>query len=146
MRKYIAAGIAGLVAIGLLIQLIPYGREHTDPPVRSEPPWDRPLTRQLAQRACFDCHSNETVWPWYSNIAPISWLIYRDVTEGRHHINFSDWNRPAPQHVDEFQKVYEQHSMPPLSYLLLHPDARLPEGERQQLFAGLAILTANYHH
>jgi hypothetical protein len=135
---------AGLVVIGLLIQLIPYGRDHANPPVKTEAPWDRPATRTLARQACFDCHSNQTVWPWYSNIAPASWLVYHDVMEGRKHINFSDWTRSEPQHVDEFQKVYEENSMPPANYLLLHPGARLPEGERQQLFDGLAVMAASY--
>jgi hypothetical protein len=72
----IAAGAALLVA---LIQAVPYGRAHSNPPVVSEPAWDSPRARELAVRACFDCHSNETVWPWYSNIAPVSWLIQSDV-------------------------------------------------------------------
>ena len=61
-----------IVAVGgfLLIQFVPFGRDHTNPPVVQEPKWDSPATRELAKRACFDCHSNETVWPWYSNIAP----------------------------------------------------------------------------
>ena len=63
--------ILAVVALALLIQLVPYGRAHTNPPVVAEPNWDSPQTRELAVRACFDCHSNETTWPWYSNIAPI---------------------------------------------------------------------------
>ena len=77
-------GVLGL----LVIQLIPYGREHSNPAVVSEPPWDSPATRAFAVTACFDCHSNETEWPWYSNIAPMSWLVQRDVDEGRQHLNF----------------------------------------------------------
>ena len=71
----------------LAIQLIPYGRAHANPPVLAEPAWDSPATRDLAVRACFDCHSNETVWPWYSNIAPVSWLVQRDVDGGRNKAN-----------------------------------------------------------
>jgi hypothetical protein len=82
--------VAGLVVLGVLIQFVPYGHDHTNPPVMQEPQWDTMQTRPLAKRACFDCHSNETVWPWYSNIAPASWLIYRDVAEGREHFNFSE--------------------------------------------------------
>ena len=82
-----------LVVIGLflVIQFIPYGKDYINPPVVSEPNWDNPQTRELAKKACFDCHSNETVWPWYSKIAPVSWLVYRDVVEGRQLMNFSDW-------------------------------------------------------
>lgn len=146
MKRILLFGVGALVVLGLLIQLIPYGRNHTNPPVRAEPPWDRPLTRDLAKAACHDCHSNETVWPWYSNIAPVSWLVYRDVMEGRQHINFSEWNRPQPQHVGEFKKVYDQNSMPPWYYAMQHPAAQLSSGEKQQLFAGLAKLAAAYRH
>jgi hypothetical protein len=67
-------GIILLILVGgfLLIQLVPYGRAHANPPVVKEPAWDSPTTRALAKRACFDCHSNETVWPWYTNVAPVS--------------------------------------------------------------------------
>ena len=62
-----------------LIQLVPVQR--TNPPVVAEPPWDSPETRALAVRACFDCHSNETVWPWYAYVAPVSWLVAHDTDE-----------------------------------------------------------------
>ncbi len=75
----------------LLIQAVPYGRNHANSPNRTEPTWDSPTTRQLAVRACYDCHSNETIWPWYSNVAPVSWLVQRDVEEGRDEVNFSEW-------------------------------------------------------
>jgi hypothetical protein len=128
----------------VLIQLIPYGRDHSLPPVNDEPQWPDAGTRELARRACFDCHSNETVWPWYSNIAPVSWLVYHDVTDGRTHINFSDWNRPERQHVNAFAEVFEKDSMPPAIYLLQHPEARLTETEKQQLEAGLIKLAQEY--
>ena len=66
--------VAVLAGLFLAIQFVPYGRDHSNPPVIGEPTWNSPETRALAVRACFDCHSNETVWPWYSNIAPVSWL------------------------------------------------------------------------
>lgn len=146
MKKLLLYGAIAFVAPAVLIQLIPYGRDHINPPVRSEPAWTSLQARALAVRACYDCHSDETRWPWYSNIAPVSWLVYHDVTEGRTHINFSDWNRPEPQHADEFQQVYEASSMPPFNYLLLHPAARLNPAEGKQLFDALAILAANYQH
>ena len=90
--RRVSIGVIALVLLALLIQLIPYGRDHTNPPVMQEPQWDSPQTRALTKRACFDCHSNETVWPWYSNVAPVSWLIYRDVSKGREHFNFSEWD------------------------------------------------------
>lgn len=90
MKGIIIIIVVGLVALFLLIQLIPYGRQHTNPPVVAEPAWDSPQTRDLAVRACFDCLSNDTVWPWYSNVAPISWLVQRDIDEGRQRLNFSE--------------------------------------------------------
>ncbi|HZY42825.1 MAG TPA: heme-binding domain-containing protein [Anaerolineae bacterium] len=79
-----------LVAVLIVIQIPPLFFQ-TNPPVVAEPNWDNPQTRALAQRACFDCHSNETVWPWYSRIAPPSWLITFDVFRGRRNLNFSEW-------------------------------------------------------
>jgi heme-binding protein len=123
-------GVLGL----LLIQLVPYGREHTNPAVVSEPAWDSPATRATAVKVCFDCHSNETVWPWYSNIAPISWLVQRDVDEGRKHLNFSTWTAgqgaAAPFMV-------ESGKMPPFQYTLAHPDANLSEADKAAFIEGL---------
>ena len=124
-----------LIAFGVVIQLIPFGRQHTNPAVVREPAWDSPQTRDLAKRACFDCHSNETVWPWYSGIAPVSWLTQRDVNGGRSHLNFSEWNKPqrhAPHAAEEIQKG----DMPPWFYLPMHAAARLTEAEKASLIAG----------
>ena len=86
-------GVA-VVALTAIVQLVPYGRTHTNPRSVAEPPWDSPQTRVLAQRACFDCHSNETKWPWYSDVAPFSWVMKRHVEVGRSVMNFSEWTRP----------------------------------------------------
>ena len=75
--------VATLIIAGVAIQFIPYGKDHTNPPVTSEPKWDSPQTKALFDRACASCHSNKTKWPKYSNYAPISWLITHDVNEGR---------------------------------------------------------------
>jgi hypothetical protein len=133
--RIILSGVAALVILGLLIQLIPYGHNHTNPPVVQEPNWDSPETRAIAKRACFDCHSNETVWPWYSNFAPVSWLIYHDVAGGREHLNLSEGGDQAS--ANEIQRVLESREMPPASYLLLHPEARLTDQELQILTEGL---------
>jgi hypothetical protein len=144
MRRIAIGAISIAALIFLLIQLAPYGHDHSDPLVQAEPQWDSPQTRALAQRACFDCHSNQTVWPWYSNVAPVSWLITHDVMEGRRRVNFSEWNRPEGQYVLEFREVFVEDNMPPANYLLLHPDARLTSAERQQLFNGLEKIAAQY--
>ncbi|HEX9333905.1 MAG TPA: heme-binding domain-containing protein [Anaerolineales bacterium] len=147
--RIILGGVGALVHLALPIQLIPYGHDHANPPVLQEPNWDSPETRATAKRACFDCHSNETVWPWYSNFAPVSWLIYHDVASGREHLNFSEWNihpsMPAGegegeehQHgPDVIKEVLESGEMPPAQYLLLHPEARLTDQELQIFTEGL---------
>lgn len=138
--KKILLYLAGLIIVlAVVIQLFPYGRDHTNPPVVQEPNWDSPRTRELAARACFDCHSNETVWPWYSNIAPISWMVYRDVIEGREHMNYSDWGNQRGEGGEpgEAAEVILSGQMPPSYYILLHPDANLTDAEKQELIQGL---------
>ena len=130
--------IVVIVAAGglLLFQLVPFGRDHTNPPIVQEPNWDSPATRELAKRACFDCHSNETVWPWYTKIAPVSWLVANDTYEGRDRLNFSDWV-PGDIELGELQGVIAEGEMPPASYTMIHQGARLTDAERQQLLQGL---------
>ncbi len=137
MRKRLTSVLlgGGLVLL-LLIQVVPYGRNHANPPVRREPSWDSPQTRQLAVRACYDCHSNQTVWPWYSNIAPVSWLVQYDVDKGRRELNFSELDRPQKE-ADEAAKEARQGEMPQWYYLVLHPEANLSAAERQALVQGL---------
>ncbi|MAT45584.1 MAG: cytochrome C [Anaerolineaceae bacterium] len=140
MNKKIIFFVIGVaVALALLIQLVPYGRNHSNPPVMQEPNWDSQTTRDLAKRACFDCHSNETVWPWYSNIAPVSWLVQRDTMEGRSKLNFSEWVNGSEQlrETDEIYEVIQEGEMPPPFYLPLHPEANLTEAEKQTLIKGL---------
>lgn len=135
--------ILGVVVLFLLIQLIPYGKTHTNPPVVAEPKWDSPQTVALAKRACFDCHSNETVWPWYSNIAPISWLVQRDVDEGRQRLNFSEWTGQLSRGGEggegggEVTRTIERGSMPPFQYIIQHPTASLNQTEKADLIRGL---------
>ena len=135
MKRVIMIIIIVLAAVFLVIQLVPYGHQHTNPPVIQEPNWDSPQTRKLAQRACFDCHSNETVWPWYSNVAPVSWLVQHDVEEGRLYINFSDWGRV--READEIIEVVWGGNMPPSQFLLMHPEARLTQAEKDAFISGL---------
>lgn len=136
--RIIALGLIIVVVIFGLIQLVPYGRNHTNPPVIAEPDWDSPATRELAKVACFDCHSNETVWPWYSSIAPLSWLIQRDTDEGRSKLNFSTWGQGEAEFEDAAE-VVQEGEMPPLQYVIMHPDARLNDAQKQQLIKGLSL-------
>ena len=137
MTKKIVLGVLlGLIVGGIAIQLIPYGHDHTNPAVGAEPQWDRPQTRDLAVRACYDCHSNQTTWPWYSNIAPVSWLIQHDVAQGRSRLNFTDWNAPQPA-ADNAARQVQRGAMPQSYYVALHPTANLTAAEKQALIKGL---------
>ncbi|MBK9943521.1 MAG: heme-binding domain-containing protein [Kouleothrix sp.] len=140
--KLIRLLFVSALVLFVVIQLVPIGPRRTNPPVQAEPPWDSPQTRALARRACFDCHSNETVWPVYAYVAPVSWFIAREVGRGRHKLNFSEWagadvEGESEQESDEIPKVFRRGSMPPRKYLLLHPAAQLSAAEREQLLNGL---------
>ncbi len=137
MRRWFIRIALAAVALFVIAQLVPYGRSHTNPPVLAEPSWNAPQTRVLAQTACFDCHSNLTIWKWYSNIAPVSWLVYRDVQGGRSALNFSEWNRPQDGAGDAIDTI-ASGSMPPWFYVIIHPKAGLSAADKQTLMQGLA--------
>ncbi|MBK9715602.1 MAG: heme-binding domain-containing protein [Kouleothrix sp.] len=136
IQRWVTRGFAGLLVLLVAIQLVPFGRNHTNPPVQAEPAWDSPQTRALFMRACGDCHTNQTTWPWYSSVAPVSWLIQRDVNEGRQKFNISEWGRPRNK-GDEAAKTVRKDDMPPWFYTPIHPDAKLSTAELQTLIAGL---------
>jgi hypothetical protein len=133
--KYKILGL--LVFLAVIIQFIPYGKEHTTQAVMAEPKWDSPKTKELFARACADCHSNETKWPWYSTIAPVSWLVRYDVDEGREHFNVSMWGLQKKNKGDEAKEEFDEGDMPPWFYLIPHPEARLSQSETEELSRGL---------
>jgi hypothetical protein len=122
--RFLMSLVTGLVVVGLLIQIIPYGRDRSNPPVTMGPAWDSPQTRELVVRACFDCHSNEAEYPWYSRIAPASWAVQTHVQQARDKVNYSEWDRPQKE-ADESAESVIDGEMPP-GYL--HP----PEPSRSQ--------------
>ena len=127
----------GLVLLALLVamQFVPQSR--TNPPVTREVHWDAPATRALAQRACFDCHSNTTTWPWYSHVAPASFLVISHVNDGRRHLDFSEWDSPQHATIKNVEDEVTQGDMPIWNYVIAHPQARLSAAETTQLVAGL---------
>lgn len=133
-RRIVSFALIAALAVFALIQLVPYRVEN--PPVRQEPAWDSPQTRALAKRACFDCHSNETVVPWYGHVAPFAWAVRDHVDEGRAALNLSEWDRPQEEAHEAAEEVQEG-DMPPGYYLALHGSARLGPEEQRQLIAGL---------
>ncbi len=138
-RRILLGGAMALIAGVVGLQLWPYGRDHTNPPVVQEPRWDSEQTRTLAVRACYDCHSNETLWPWYTNVAPISMMVYQDVIEGRKVVNFSEWKADTwtPEQTERMVEVINKNQMPLPYYLILHPEAELSATEKGQLVNGM---------
>jgi hypothetical protein len=131
----VRGAMAGLVFL-ILIQALPYGRDHENPPVLAEPEWDSPETRELFYRTCGNCHSHETVWPAYSHLAPISWLVQYDVDEARSEFNVSRWGE-GKQEADEAASALREGEMPPWIYLPTHSEARLSEADKARLIRGL---------
>ena len=130
--------LAGLGAVFVAIQLVPYGWWHSNPPVVDDAPWPSAEAANLARAACYDCHSNETDWPVYSYVAPMSWLVRRDVESGRDELNFSTW-RDDPD-ADDAADTVADRSMPPREFTWLHPGARLSAEERDRLVAALTAM------
>jgi len=134
MKKTILVVVLSLLGGFLLIQFVPY--RVSNPPVRNEPKWDSPRTRQLAVAACFDCHSNEVQTPWYGKVAPVSWLVTNHVNDGRAALNFSEWNGRGGGDASE---TIREGSMPPsyFTWFGLHSNAKLTKAERDELARGL---------
>ncbi len=141
-RRLLGWSALGLVSLFLLAQVVPYGRNHSNPAVTKEPAWDSPRTRVLAARACFDCHSNQTTWKWYSNVAPVSWLVASDVSGGRSQFNFSEWDKPQDVSGSSLDETIRGGSMPPWFYTIVHSSAKLNAADREALIAGLAATLA----
>jgi hypothetical protein len=134
--------LAGLAVLFIAAQLVPVDR--TNPPVEREAPITADV-KPVLEKACFDCHSHLTRWPWYAKVAPVSWLLAYDVHEGREHMNFSVWPKRARKQIDALDEIVEMVSegeMPPAIYLPLHPEARLADAERQAIEAWAKATTA----
>lgn len=130
IRALKLAGV-GLAGLFVLAQFVPVDR--SNPPVGEEILAPVEVTAVL-ERACYDCHSNETVWPAYSRVAPVSWLVARDVHEGREHLNYSTWERySAAEKLELMEETLEEVAegkMPMKPYVVLHPEAKLSSEDR----------------
>jgi hypothetical protein len=119
-----------LVTLAVLIQFVPVDRSNQPETAPLQAP---PEVMLVLERSCFDCHSQDTLWPWYARIAPVSWLVAHDVHEGRKHLDFSSWaNLPAVDRDELREEIGEEVSegeMPPRSYTWLHRDAVLTDAD-----------------
>jgi hypothetical protein len=139
-KVFIVTGATAIAAAGGSL-LHPFGAPTTvrnDRAILREAQID-PETMAIVQRACQNCHSQNTEWPWYSHVAPMSWLIARDVQQARGHMNLSQWQDYSAEdrlrYLSEIGSEVKNRQMPVERYLLLHPEARLTESERQQLYS-----------
>ena len=143
MKKALGWIAATALVFLIAIQFILITR--TNPPVTGDIPAP-PEIKSLLRNACYDCHSHETVWPWYSRVAPASWLVASDVKEGREHLNFSTWSdyKPAQQGVllEDAAEQVQEGEMPPLPYTWMHPKARLTDAQMEQLTAWMKAQSA----
>jgi len=131
--------IAGAIPfLFILIQLVPIGRNLTNPPALTEPEWNSPRTKELVEAACYDCHSNQTTWPWYAKVAPASWLVYSNVTDARKTLNFNELKPgQGKEMVENMVKLVETANMPPFMYQTVHPAPRFSSAERLAVINGL---------
>lgn len=136
LLKRSAMVVAGLF---VAIQFVPYGWKHSNPPVVQDAPWPDAESESIARQSCYSCHSNETDWPFYSYVAPMSWLVRGHVDDGREELNFSDWDRDADQ-MDDAIEVVQDGEMPPTQYTLVHRGASLTEDEAAKLIAAMQTM------
>ena len=134
MNKVVKRGLLGAGAVLVVAQLVPVDR--SNPPVHGEVAAPAEV-RAILRRACYDCHSNEVQWPWYGRVAPVSWLLERDVREGRKEVNFSVFGEyPEKRRRRKWTEIPEQvqkGEMPPWFYVAVHREARLSESDKAAL-------------
>ena len=133
-RKGLKIGISFLVAVLVIAQAIRIDR--ANPSARADTSV-APGVKPVLKRACYNCHSNETVWPWYSSVAPVSWLIGSDVKEARRELNFSEWDMYAGDtqgyKLKGIAEEVEEGKMPPWYYGMMHGDARLSPEDKDAI-------------
>lgn len=137
VKRFGLVGGGGLLAIFLLMQLVPYGWTKSNPSVTSRAPWPSAKSEAIARTSCYDCHSNETDWPAYSYVAPMSWLVRSDVEGGRAKMNFSEWDEEDADSAEEAPDLITEGAMPLPNYRRVHTDARLSDEDAAILIDAL---------
>ncbi len=135
MQSPLRLALLGIVVLFGVAQLVPVDR--SNPPVVREAPIT-PEVRPVFEKACFDCHSHATRWPWYASVAPVSWLVAYDVSHGREELNFSRWPKRTKTQLHKLEEMLElvnEDEMPLWYYLPLHPEAKLTDADKQEIEA-----------
>jgi len=123
----------------VIIQFVPAGKPDTIPENENDLIYNNHIPESIVnilKTSCYDCHSNETSFPWYSHVAPVSWLVNRDVIKGREELNFSEWESQSKmdkaKNIDKIINEVKGGKMPMRIYILMHSEAKLNEDARQQ--------------
>lgn len=135
-RSWLWIALSGIALILIAVEIPALMVIFDQRPILAEPTWDSPETAALVRQSCADCHSNQTKWPWYSYVPPVSLLVTNHVREGREALNFSEWIPGREQEVEEIVEVIRSGEMPMPSYLRMHPEAALLGQEQEQLITG----------
>jgi len=135
VHRWLRVGLVAAAVIAVAIQLVPYGRDHAQGRPAAVP-WPSEEAATLFRQACADCHTERTEWPWYSHVAPMSWLVQRDVDRGREAWNLSE----EVDDLDDAAEAVVEGSMPPWHYRLAHPGERLSAEEKRTLVAALEAM------
>lgn len=138
-RRAVLWTAAVCLGLAVAVQLVPYGWRHPNPPVVSDAPWPDATSERIARESCYSCHSNETDWPAYSHVAPMSWLVRNDVERGRDELNFSRWDRDDGE-ADDAAEAIVDGDMPPGRYTAIHRGATLTDEEAERLVAALEAM------
>jgi hypothetical protein len=139
MKKKLKWIFGALVAVFALLQITNPARTNPPLPPGGDISATNPPPPQIAAQlraSCYDCHSDETKWPWYGHVAPASWLVVGDVNEGRRHLNLSDWPKDSERAAKKLERMSEEldyKEMPPAKYTIIHADARLTDDQRKAL-------------
>jgi len=140
MKRILKWTVRGLIVLVVIIQF--YRPARTNPPIDMKMSIDSSMqlsadVSSILRRSCYDCHSSETVWPWYSNVAPVSWYLVNHVNDGRKELSFSDWGtykaRRKARKLKEICEQLEKDEMPLSTYRPLHPAAKLSEADKNLL-------------
>ncbi len=144
VKKRLTPGTIAFAAMALILVMQLIRPARTNPVVQQTRSYKAhlsvtPEVARVLERSCSDCHSNHTVWPWYSNVAPLSWIVIDDVNHGRRHLNLSDWAPEDPgKLLEDICEEVSTGGMPLLSYVWTHREARLSEAERKMICAWTA--------
>lgn len=150
MKKYLKIAAIVILAALVIIQFIPVNYPENVSPNPGDIIENGVATAEIGailKTSCYDCHSNQVVYPWYSKVAPVSWLLKKDIMEGKEELNFSEWTtynkRRMLKKLDEVKEMVEEDEMPLGIYTFIHGDAKLSETQKQQLIEWVDATTAS---